>query len=115
MEEQSDLVAEEAFSVSTAVGWGTWRKISVPLTSKISDSVDRSAVDEQDTASVPWAIGVSGLFLKRMKRRRQATQLTQRAASTTYLSDRTLLLLSLSVASSLLCREKLMASTFLTF
>ena len=52
MEELSDLVAEEAFSVSIAVGWDTWRKIAVPLDSNNSDSVDRSAVDERGTASV---------------------------------------------------------------
>ena len=53
LEEQSDLEVEEAFSVSTAVGWDTWQKIAVPLDSNNSDSADRSAVDEQDTASVP--------------------------------------------------------------
>ena len=53
MEELSDLVAEVTFSVSTAVGWDTWRKIAVALDSNNSDSVDRSAVDEQGTASVP--------------------------------------------------------------
>ena len=46
MEELSDRVAEKAFSVSTALGWDTWRKIAVPLDSNNSDSVDRSAVDE---------------------------------------------------------------------
>ena len=53
MDELSDLVAKEAFSVSTAVGWDTWRKIAVPLDWNNSNSVDRSAVDEQGTASVP--------------------------------------------------------------
>ena len=52
-DELSDLVAEEAFSFVTALGWDTWRKIAVPLDSNNSDSVDRSAVDEQGTASVP--------------------------------------------------------------
>ena len=52
MEELSDLVAEEAFSVLTAVGWDTWRKIAVPLDNN-SDSEDHSAVGEQGTASVP--------------------------------------------------------------
>ena len=49
----SDLVAGEAFSVSTAIGWDTWRKIAVPLDSNNCDLVDRSAVDEQGTVSVP--------------------------------------------------------------
>ena len=52
-EKLSDLVPEEAFSVSTAVGWDTWRKIAVLLDRNNSDSVDRSAVDEQGTGSVP--------------------------------------------------------------
>ena len=53
MEEQSDIVAEEAFSVSIAVGWDTWRKIALPLDNNNSDSADHSAVGEQGTASVP--------------------------------------------------------------
>ena len=53
LDEQSDLEVEEAFSVSTAVGWDTWRKIAVPLDSNNSDSADHSAGDEQGTASVP--------------------------------------------------------------
>ena len=53
MEEQSDLVAEEVFSVSTAVGWGTWRKIAVLPDNNNSDLEDFSAVDVQGTASVP--------------------------------------------------------------
>ena len=52
MEKLSDFVAEEAFSVSTAVGWDTWREIAVPLDSNNSDSMECSAVDEQGTASV---------------------------------------------------------------
>ena len=53
MEEESDIVAEEAFSVSIALGWDTWRKTAMPLDNNNSDSADHSAVGEQGTASVP--------------------------------------------------------------
>ena len=53
MEEQSDLVAEEACSVSTAVGLGTWGKIAVLPDNNNRDLEDFSAVDAQDTASEP--------------------------------------------------------------
>ena len=53
LEEQSDLVAEEAFSFLTAVEWGTWRKITVLPDNNNSDLEDFSAVDVQGTASVP--------------------------------------------------------------